>query len=118
MAEKLNSGDTFPSLTLQLVVEQSRAAKTYLQQLDPKNDDSGTGAQAYGYNSLHVRSLRATLDKPQNDWQRYLDVQLQALNLMVDGFRALSDKRNQAAATHTTRLLERYSRSLVVLMMS
>ena len=104
-------------LGLHLIVEHAAAARAYLGQLNPKDDASGTGPQAYARNSLRVRELQASLAKAKEPWARHLAQELRALNLMVDGFRALSDKRNQVAATFTTRLLQRHPKSLAVLLL-
>lgn len=102
-------------LTLLLIGMHTTEAKAYLSCLDPKNDASGTGSQGYDRNSLRLRELAHTLKKPQADWEHYLAEELRALELMVDGFRALSERRNQAASLHTGRLLSHHPRSLVVM---
>jgi len=105
-------------LTLLLIVEHAAEARAYLSRLDPKQDTSGTGGQSYNKNSLRLRELRTALGKPGHEWEHYLADELLALGLMVDGFRALSERRNQAASTHTDRLLTHHPRSLVVMLLN
>jgi hypothetical protein len=104
-------------LALHLIVEHTAEAHDYLGRLSSTDDASGTGKQAYPKNSLRLRELRSILGKPKPGWESYLAEELQALCLMVDGFRALSERRNQAASTHTSQLLANHQRSLVMMMM-
>ncbi len=105
-------------LALHLIVEHSAEAHDYLSRLSAKDDASGTGKQAYNRNSLRLRELRSALGRPEQAWESYLAEELRALRLMVDGFRALSERRNQAAGTHTSRLLANHQRSLLMMMLN
>ena len=90
------------------------AAKAYLGQLNRASDDTGTGQQAYPYAAVTFERLLNKLPRTEDTWSTVLGDELQAGKRLASGLRALSEKRNTAAAGHIEKLLADHPHSLVV----
>lgn len=106
------------------------AAKTYLANLsksgDASGDASGTGDQSYPFAADVFESLLSNLSADSSAagspatntlTSRVLSDELQAGKRLAAGLRALSEKRNLAAAGHIEKLLEDHPHSIAVAVM-
>ena len=91
-----------------------RAAATYLGQIDKSGDDSGTGEQGYPFAAATFETLLSELPRIEAAWSSVLGDELQAGKRLASGLRALSEKRNTAAAGHIEKLFANHPHSLVV----
>ncbi|MBX3463098.1 MAG: protein kinase [Planctomycetes bacterium] len=97
------------------VVEHAVAARAFLGRLRPGDDASGTGAEAYALGATLFEQLQRRLPEQDSEaWQRGLRPELQAGLHLASGLRALSERRNLAAAGHLDRLLAEHPHSCVV----
>ncbi len=89
------------------------AAKSYLQTLKNVDDESGTGAQGY---PLGVTAFDVLLQQLPDGtpWAAGVREELLASRLLAAGLRALSERRNLAAATYLDRLLAEHPHSVCV----
>ncbi len=93
----------------------SHAARGFLARLRASDDNSGAGAAAYPLNAATFETLQRRL--PEQDtaaWSKGIRVELQAGQRLAAGLRALSERRNLAAAGHLEKLLAEHPHSLVV----
>lgn len=88
-----------------------RAARAYLGSVSAKDDATGTGAQGYplGLTTLDVLLTQLPAEVPACLGAR---AEVQAARSLAAGLRALSERRNLAAASHLERLLQEHARSL------
>jgi serine/threonine-protein kinase len=94
----------------------SAAARTFLGRLQPLDDASGTGAAAYPLGSnLFDQLLRRLPEADQEPRCAVMRGELQAGQRLAAGLRALSERRNLAAAGHLDKLLAEHPHSFVVL---
>ncbi|MEC7582927.1 MAG: protein kinase [Planctomycetota bacterium] len=89
-------------------------ATSYLQQLSSASDESGTGETGYPLSPDVLETLLRRLPADPTGWQAELSEELQAARLLTAGLRALSERRNLAAAAHLDRLLGTYPNSIAV----
>jgi hypothetical protein len=101
-------------LSMVTIDTHCRAAKAYLSQLNRASDDTGTGEQAYPYAAVTFERLLNKLPRTEDAWATVLGDELQAGKRLASGLRALSEKRNTAAAGHIEKLLADHPHSLVV----
>ena len=92
----------------------THAATTYLGGLDKTGDETGTGEQAYPFAAVGFEMLLSELPRNAGGWATVLGDELQAGKRLASGLRALSEKRNTAAAGHIEKLLADHPHSLVV----
>ncbi|MFN9758410.1 MAG: protein kinase domain-containing protein [Planctomycetota bacterium] len=91
------------------------AAQAFLGQLQPGDDASGTGCAAYPLGAAAFDGLlRRVPEAQQAPWAPALRHELQAGQRLAAGLRALSERRNVAAAGHLDKLLAEHPHSLVV----
>ncbi len=102
-------------LGLRALVAHADAARTFLGQLRADDDTSGTGGAGYPLNAGSFETLLRRLpDADDAPWVAGLRTELQAGQRLAAGLRALSERRNLAAAGHLDKLLAEYPHSLVV----
>ncbi len=89
------------------------AARQYLQGLSAQDDDSGTGAGGYPLSAAAFEALVERLPADA-EWARGARSEAQACRLLAAGLRALSDRRNRAAANYLDRALGEHSHSFCV----
>ena len=94
--------------------QHCHAATTYLSQLSKSSDDSGVGAQAYPFSADVLEHLLSKLPNGSETWSQFLGDELQAGKRLAAGLRALSEKRNTAAAGHIEKLFTEHPHSVVV----
>ncbi len=91
------------------------AAQAFLGRLQGNDDASGTGGNGYplpsGAFDVLLRRVPETQDAP---WVQELRRELQAGQRLAAGLRALSERRNVAAAGHLDKLLVEHPHSFVV----
>ncbi|MBL8756651.1 MAG: protein kinase [Planctomycetes bacterium] len=93
----------------------SQAARAFLGRLKADDDGSGTGPAAYPLGSGTLETLLRRLpEKDDGAWSRALRAELQAGHRLAAGLRALSEKRNLAAAGHLDKLLADHAHAFVV----
>ncbi|MFO0275763.1 MAG: hypothetical protein ACK533_00645, partial [Planctomycetota bacterium] len=91
------------------------AAQAFLGQLQPGDDASGTGSAAYPLGAAAFDGLlRRVPEAQQAPWAPALRHEEQAGQRLAAGLRALSERRNVAAAGHLDKLLAEHPHSLVV----
>ncbi|MEC9046636.1 MAG: FHA domain-containing serine/threonine-protein kinase [Planctomycetota bacterium] len=91
----------------------ARAAQTYLARIDKGNDDSGTGDDSYPFAAVAFESLLDSLPQTEQPWGPLLRDELLAGKRLASGLRALSERRNLAAAGHIEKLLKEHPHSVV-----
>ena len=97
------------------VTAHADAARTFLQRLRPDDDASGTGDGAYPLAATIFEQLQRRLPEAATaPWVSGLRAELQAGLHLASGLRALSERRNLAAAGHIDRLLTEHPHSCVV----
>ena len=90
------------------------AAAEYLSNLSITSDETGLAAQAYPFSADVFEQLLAKMQTSTANWSKALNHELQAGKRLAAGLRALSEKRNTAAAGHIDKLLSAHPHSLVV----
>jgi len=101
-------------LSMVVIDMHCRAAADYLARLNRASDDTGTGEQAYPFATAIFEKLLAALPRTEAAWATTLSDELEAGKRLASGLRALSEKRNTAAAGHIEKLLADHPHSLVV----
>ncbi len=101
----------------------ARAAGAYLARLDKEQDDSGTGDDGYPFSATVfdrlVTDLPVDAGSGEGDatgagaWAQLVRSELQAGKRLAAGLRALSERRNLAAAGHIEKLLSEHPNSIV-----
>lgn len=91
-----------------------RAATDYLASLNKSGDDSGVGEQGYPFAADVFEHLLTRTTTMQDSWVNVLKDELQAGKRLAAGLRALSEKRNTAAAGHIDKLFSDHPHSFVV----
>lgn len=95
--------------------QHASAAVAFLGRLRPDDDGSGTGAGAYPLTAGPFETLLRRLpDQDTQPWARSIRAELQAGQHLAAGLRALSERRNVAAAGRLEKLLADHPHSLVV----
>lgn len=90
-----------------------RAAQDYLGRLRPADDDAGTGADGYPLSFAVPELLLSRL--PQDaPWASGLRTELAAAQLLAQGLRALSERRNLAAAAYLERVCQEHAHTLCI----
>ncbi|MFT4516092.1 MAG: hypothetical protein ACI91B_004814 [Planctomycetota bacterium] len=90
------------------------AATTYLGQLNKAGDETGVGDQAYPFAADVFEQLLTRVPNTQENWSKVLSDELLAGKRLAAGLRALSEKRNTAAAGHIEKLFSEHPHSFVV----
>jgi tRNA A-37 threonylcarbamoyl transferase component Bud32 len=97
------------------VYQHQLAASKFLGRLTAADDQSGTGSNAYPLRaSLFDLLLRRLPETDAEPWAATLRDELRAGQRLAAGLRAMSERRNLAAATHLERLLADHPHSFVV----
>jgi tRNA A-37 threonylcarbamoyl transferase component Bud32 len=105
-------------LGFEALAAHAEAAKSYLQRLQQADDASGTGSGAYPLgSSLFDQLVRRLPEEDKEPWVACLRKELQAGQRLAAGLRALSERRNLAAAGHLDKLLAEAPHSYVVLLL-
>lgn len=91
-----------------------QAATDYLGKLDKASDESGIGKQAYPFAADIFEHLLTRVPTTQDNWAKVLTDELLAGKRLAAGLRALSEKRNNAAAGHIDKLFSDHPHSFVV----
>jgi hypothetical protein len=100
---------------LLLLAADLERARSYLRSLDKKGDDSGTGPQSFPHGPHSFELLLARLPgKDPPPWCAFVREEAAAGALLTAGLRALSERRNLAAASYLERVLNEYPHSLAV----
>ena len=99
-----------------LLSRHEGAARAYLTRIKPDDDASGTETQGYplaadGFGHL-ARSLPAAGDRP---WVSIVRREIEAGQRLAAGLRALSERRNLAAAGHLQKLMAEHPHSYLVM---
>jgi serine/threonine-protein kinase len=93
----------------------AQAAQAFLARVRAEDDASGTGADGYPLTSAPLDTLARRLpESDQEPWAKAMRRELQAALRLAAGLRALSERRNLAAASHLDKLLADYPHSVVV----
>jgi tRNA A-37 threonylcarbamoyl transferase component Bud32 len=91
------------------------AGRAFLGRLKADDDASGTGASGYPLTSGTFEALlRRVPEQDASPWAATLRQELLAGQRLAAGLRALSERRNVAAAGHLDKLLAEHPHSLVV----
>jgi tRNA A-37 threonylcarbamoyl transferase component Bud32 len=91
------------------------AAQAFLGRLRRDQDASGTGADGYPLSASGFETLLRRLpEQDETPWCRAMRAELQAGQRLAAGLRALSERRNLAAASHLEKLLAEHPHALVV----
>lgn len=101
-------------LGLLVINKHCIAAAEYLSNLSITSDETGLAAQAYPFSADVFEQLLAKMQTSTANWSKALNHELQAGKRLAAGLRALSEKRNTAAAGHIDKLLSAHPHSLVV----
>ncbi|MCU0866101.1 MAG: protein kinase [Planctomycetes bacterium] len=97
------------------MVRHTGAAKSYLTRVTANDDQSGTGTGAYPLRaSTFDQLLRRLPEQDQQPWVQAMRTELQAGQRLAAGMRAMSERRNLAAAAHLDKLLAEHPHSFVV----
>ncbi|MCA8975541.1 MAG: protein kinase, partial [Planctomycetes bacterium] len=105
-------------LALVLLAQHARAARAYLSGFDPADDSSGTGENGYPLASdWFDQVLRRLPDDPGLPWVTVIRNEIEAGLRLSAGLRALSERRNLAAATHLEKLLADHGHSYLVMVL-
>lgn len=91
-----------------------QAATTYLGQLNKTGNETGVGDQAYPFAADVFEHLLTRLPTAPESWSEVLTDELLAGKRLAAGLRALSEKRNTAAAGHIEKLFSQHPHSFVV----
>ncbi|MBL8725756.1 MAG: protein kinase [Planctomycetes bacterium] len=92
----------------------AQAARDYLSRVRPGDDATGTGAAGYPLGATLLEALLRRLPEDQAPWLLALRRELQAGTRLAAALRALSERRNLAAAAHLDKLFADAPHSLVV----
>ncbi|MBL8751121.1 MAG: protein kinase [Planctomycetes bacterium] len=102
-------------LGLLAIVQHADAARDFLGRLRADDDASGTGTNGYSLGAVMFEPLlRALPEQDTEPWVIGLRRELQATQRLVAGLRALSERRNLAAASHVDRLLAESPHAFIV----
>ena len=101
-------------IALLAINKHCNAAITYLANIKKAGDETGVGAQAYPFAASVFEHLLARIPTTQTNWTNVLTDELLAGQRLAAGLRAMSEKRNMAAAGHIDKLLADHPRSLIV----
>jgi len=94
------------------------AARSYLSRIQATDDQSGTGGAGYPLGAQLLDALAQRLpEDSQHEWARAMRRELQACERLAAGLRALSERRNRAAAGHLDQLQATHAHSVVVAML-
>ncbi|MGB3967758.1 MAG: hypothetical protein WBO45_13585, partial [Planctomycetota bacterium] len=102
-------------LGFQALTAHGSAARAFLGRLRGDDDGSGTGQGGYPLTAGGFETLLRRL--PEQDvapWARGMRAELQAGQRLAAGLRALSERRNLAAAGHLEKLLADHPHAFVV----
>ena len=91
----------------------TRAAERYLSRLSVAGDDTGTGEDGYPFAAVVFDALLAELPVTPEPWQALVRDELLAGKRLAAGLRALTERRNLAAAGHIEKLLSEHPHSFV-----
>ena len=95
----------------------ARAAAAYLSKLDKASDDTGTGEDSYPFGSNVFDAIMATMPATPQPWSDLLRRELIAGKRLASGLRALSERRNLAAAGHIEKLINEHPHSMVTVLL-
>ena len=104
-------------LTFLLLQRHATAAARYLGTLQTTNDDSGTADDGYALSPDRFELLRRNLEDVDQGWAAALRAELLAGQQLAAGLRALSERRNTAAAGYLDKLLGDHAHSYVVMVL-
>ena len=95
------------------IAAHHRASRAYLQNLKTGDDATGTGPASY---PLGVTAFDVLLQQLPTDaaWAQGVRAEVAASRMLAAGVRALSERRNLAAANHVDRLLAEHPHSFCV----
>jgi len=107
------TGSRSCALAFLAVAIHQRATRSYLQGVKTADDASGTGATGYplGVTAFDVLLQQLPVDAP---WAQGIRAEVAASRMLAAGMRALSERRNLAAANHIDRLLLDHPHSICV----
>ncbi|MEI6131030.1 MAG: hypothetical protein WCR59_13275, partial [Planctomycetota bacterium] len=91
---------------------QTQSARTWLGSLAKDRDDSGTGQGGYPISTERLDQAIRSLPRSDAPWHAGVQKELVAARLLVGGLRALSERRNLAAAAQLEKLLADHAHSL------
>ena len=121
LAEQVESppaGSRVCFLGFQTLAAHGEAARSYLARVQEQDDASGTGAGAYPLGSnLFDQLVRRLPEDDKLTWVSCMRKELLAGQRLAAGLRALSERRNLAAAGHLDKLLAESPHSFVVLLL-
>ena len=89
-------------------------AHAYIAAIDSGDDTSGIGEQSYLSGNSALPFATTILEGRGPSWADALHREMLASQILAQALRAMSERRNIAAATHLERLLAEYPRSCVV----
>jgi hypothetical protein len=92
----------------------TQRAGAYLATLQKDRDDSGTGAAGYPLSTALFDQVLRTLPAGDAPWNVGIRAEVAAGRLLVAGLRAVSERRNLAAAVQLERLLGEHPHSLAI----
>jgi tRNA A-37 threonylcarbamoyl transferase component Bud32 len=102
-------------LAIVALTAHASAARAYLGRLRADDDASGTAGQGYPLNAnVFETLLRRLPDGDEQPWARGIRPELQAGQRLAGGLRALSERRNLAAAGHLDKVLAEHPNAFVV----
>lgn len=106
-------GGRATALAFASIVAHQRASAAFLRNLRATDDQSGTGASGYplGVTAFDILLSQLPADAP---WAQGVRDEAQASRMLAAGLRALSERRNLAAANHVDRLLAEHAHSFCV----
>ena len=96
------------------LAQHADAATAFLAKLQLDDDTSGTGDGAYPQGGGDFDQLLSQLPDGEESWQNVIRDELQAGLRLAAGLRALSERRNLAAAGHLEKLLDEHPHSMLV----
>ncbi len=107
------AGGRAATLAFAAILAHQRAASAFLRSLKSGDDQSGTGASGYalGVTVFDVLLGQLPADAP---WAQGVRDEALASRMLAAGLRALSERRNLAAANHVDRLLAEHAHSFCV----
>jgi len=96
----------------------ARAAATYLTRVSKSSDDSGTGENGYPFRAVVFDTLLSDLPSNAQAWGDVVRDELLAGKRLAAGLRALSERRNLAAAGHIEKLISDHPHSFVTVLLN
>lgn len=99
-------------LAFLVISVQTQSARTWLGSLAKDRDDSGTGQGGYPISTERLDQAINSLPRSDAPWHAGVQKELVAARLLVGGLRALSERRNLAAAAQLEKLLADHAHSL------